>query len=450
MFTRRIAENFSSPNPQPPQRCLNTTQHDRMRLLTVGLNHNTAPLTLREAVAFTEPQLPEGLQALTELPGIEEGAILSTCNRTEIYAVTEGTRESRLGDWLCRQRRLESSHVLPYLYTHSGRDSVRHTLRVAAGLDSMILGEPQILGQMKHAYRQARSAHTAGPLLSRMFQHAFSVAKLVRSSTSIGANPVSVAYAAVRLAQQIFADLGARSAMLVGAGDTIELAARHLHDNGLGRMIFANRSVERAQLLASQYHGYAIPLDEIGKHLAEADMVISATGSDQLVLGAEAIRAALRARKRRPMFLVDLAVPRDIDPAIADLEDAYLYTVDDLRNVIEDNLRSRQEAAQAAEVIVSERTEEFMAWMHSRSATGTISRMRRQAERERDEVLVRARRMLAQGRSIDEVLDFLGTTLTNKLMHTPTASLRQAGPEEQRKLLEAARLLFDLGDDEET
>jgi glutamyl-tRNA reductase len=208
--------------------------------------------------------------------------------------------------------------------------------------------------------------------------------------------------------------------------------------------------VERAQLLASQYHGYAIPLDEIGKHLAEADMVISATGSDQLVLGAEAIRAALRARKRRPMFLVDLAVPRDIDPAIADLEDAYLYTVDDLRNVIEDNLRSRQEAAQAAEVIVSERTEEFMAWMHSRSATGTISRIRRQAERERDEVLVRARRMLAQGRSIDEVLDFLGTTLTNKLMHTPTASLRQAGPEEQRKLLEAARLLFDLGDDEET
>jgi glutamyl-tRNA reductase len=419
-----------------------------MRLLTVGLNHNTAPLALREAVAFTEPQLPESLQTLGALPGIEEGAILSTCNRTEIYAVTDGEAQPPLGDWLCQLRRLESGRLLPHLYTHSGRDSVRHTLRVAAGLDSMILGEPQILGQMKHAYRQARVAHTAGPLLSRMFQHAFSVAKLVRSSTSIGANPVSVAYAAVRLAQQIFSDFGARTAMLIGAGDTVELAARHLHDNGLGRMIFANRSVERAQLLASQYHGYAIRLDEIDKHLAEADMVISATGSDQLVLGIEAVRHALQVRKRRPMFLVDLAVPRDIDPNVAELEDAYLYTVDDLRNVIEDNLRSRQAAATAAEAIISERTEEFMAWMHSRSATGTISRLRNQAERERDEVLERARRLLAQGKSVDEVLEYVGSTLTNKLMHAPTARLRQAGPEEQRKLLEAARRLFNLGDDD--
>ncbi len=418
-----------------------------MRLLTVGLNHTTAPLALREAVAFTDPQLPAGLQALRELPGVEESAILSTCNRTEIYAVAEGEETPPLGDWLCRLRQLESSRVLPHLYTHSGRDSVRHTLRVAAGLDSMILGEPQILGQMKHAYRLARSAHTAGPLLSRMFQHAFSVAKLVRSSTRIGENPVSVAYAAVRLAQQIFADFGARTAMLIGAGDTIELAARHLHDNGLGRMIFANRSVERAQLLASQYHGYAIRLEEIGKHLAEADMVVSATASEQLVLPLAEVRAALRARKRRPMFLVDLAVPRDIDPAVGGLEDAYLYTVDDLRNVIEDNLRSRQAAAEAAEAIISERTEEFMAWMYSRSAAGTISQLRNQAERERDEVLARARRLLAQGRPVDEVLAFIAGTLTNKLMHAPTARLRQAGPDEQRALLDAARRLFDLGDD---
>ncbi len=419
-----------------------------MRLLTIGLNHNTAPLALREAVAFTEPQLPEGLQTLTALPGIEEGAILSTCNRTEIYAVAEGDTAPPLGDWLCRQRKLESSRLTPYLYTHSGRDSVRHTLRVAAGLDSMILGEPQILGQMKQAYHKARVAHTAGPLLSRMFQHAFSVAKLVRSSTSIGANPVSVAYAAVRLAQQIFSDFGSRTAMLIGAGDTIELAARHLHDNGMGRMIFANRSIERAQLLASQYHGYAIRLDEIDKHLAEADMVISATGSEQLILPIAAVRQALQLRKRRPMFLVDLAVPRDIDPAVTELEDAYLYTVDDLRNVIEDNLRSRREAATAAEAIISERTEEFMAWMHSRSATGTINSLRRQAERERDAVLERARRLLAQGKPIDEVLDYIGSTLTNKLMHAPTSRLRQAGPEEQRRLLETTRRLFNLGDDD--
>jgi glutamyl-tRNA reductase len=420
-----------------------------MRLLTVGLNHATAPLALREAVAFTDPQLPEGLQALSTLPGIEESAILSTCNRTEIYAVAAGEDVPALGDWLCRQRRLESGQLLPHLYTHRGRDSVRHTLRVAAGLDSMILGEPQILGQMKHAYRLARSAHTAGPLLSRMFQHAFSVAKLVRSTTRIGASPVSVAYAAVRLAKQIFADLGNRTALLIGAGDTIELAARHLHDHGIVRMIFANRSLERAQLLASQYHGYAIRLDEIGQHLAEADMVLSATASGHLVLGADEVRAALRARKRRPIFLVDLAVPRDIDPAVAELEDAYLYTVDDLRNVIQDNLRSRQAAAEAAETIVCERTDEFMAWMHSRSATGTITRLRLQAGRERDEVLARARRLLAQGRSIDEVLDYVGSTLTNKLMHGPTARLRQAGPDEQRKLLEAARRLFDLRDEDE-
>lgn len=419
-----------------------------MRLLTVGLNHNTAPLPLREAVAFTDPQLPHGLEALTTLPGVSEGAILSTCNRTEIYAVAENDAAAPLSEWLCQWRQLESTRLLPHLYSHRDRDSVRHTLRVAAGLDSMILGEPQILGQMKHAYRQARIAHTAGPLLSRMFQHAFSVAKLVRSSTSIGANPVSVAYAAVRLAQQIFADFGARSAMLIGAGDTVELAARHLHDNGLGRMIFANRSVERAQLLATQYQGYAIRLEEIDKHLAEADIVISATGADHLILNSDAVRRALQTRRRRPMFLVDLAVPRDIDPTVAELEDAYLYTIDDLRNVIDDNLRSRQAAATAAEAIITERTEEFMSWLHSRSATGTISQLRTQAERSRDEVMERARRLLAQGRPIEEVLEYIGSTLTNKLMHTPTARLRQAGPDEQRKLLEAARQLFDLNDSE--
>jgi glutamyl-tRNA reductase len=280
-----------------------------------------------------------------------------------------------------------------------------------------------------------------------MFQHAFSTAKLVRTTTRIGASPVSVAFAAVRLAQQIFADFGERTGMLIGAGDTAELAAKHLSEQGLGRMIFANRSLDRAQMLASHFHGYAIALDEIGKHLAEADIVISATSSETPLLSVATVRAALATRRRRPMFLVDLAVPRDIDPAVAELEDAYLYTVDDLRDVIEEGLRTRREAAVHAEAIIAERTDEFMTWLHSRSATHVINTLRGSAERNRDEVIDRARRLLAQGRPPEEVLQYLGETLTNRLLHLPTVRLREASPAEQRRLLEAARRLFDLDTD---
>ena len=250
-----------------------------MTLLTVGLNHHTAPLSVRESAAFPVEQFDSALDEFLRLPHVYEGAILSTCNRTELYAVTDAPGDGALREWLCEQRGLNTRAMAHHFYIYRDRDSIRHTLRVAAGLDSMILGEPQILGQMKAAYRQSRAARGAGPLLTRLFEHSFAVAKQIRSETDIGANPVSVAYAGVSLARQIFADLSETCAMLIGAGDTIELTARYLAETGVRRMVFANRSVERAQALASRYHGYAIALPDVPEHLAEADMVISSTAA---------------------------------------------------------------------------------------------------------------------------------------------------------------------------
>ncbi|MEQ8800037.1 MAG: glutamyl-tRNA reductase [Phycisphaerales bacterium] len=419
-----------------------------MTLITVGLNHNTAPLAVRETLAFPIDQCGPALSRLTELPGVAEGAIVSTCNRTELYAAGKTPDDQRLRHWLCDQRGLDAAGLAPHFYVYRDRDSIRHALRVAAGLDSMILGEPQILGQMKEAFRQAQAATTAGPLLTRLFEHSFAVAKSVRSETDIGANPVSVAYAGVSLARQIFAEFNETTAMLIGAGDTIELTARHLADAGVQRMIFANRSLDRAQALAERFTGYAIPLSDVAAHLAEADMVVTSTAAPNHVVSLANVRDSVRKRRRRPIFMLDLAVPRDIDPAAGSLEDVYLYSVDDLQGVIRDNLRSRHSAALVADGMIDERIDEFVAWMDSRRAVDTISQLRHRAEQQREAVLARARRMLAQDQSPDEVMQYLANTLTNKLMHDPTAALRRARGQEQQQLLEQARRLFDLPDEE--
>lgn len=417
-----------------------------MAILTLGLNHNSAPLAIRERLAFPADGLPSSLRALAGLPEVEEAAILSTCNRTEVYCgIRQGSQETLI-DWIAQERRLRREEFHPYLYAHAGTDTIRHMFRVACGLDSMILGEPQILGQMKTAYQAAAEAGTLGKTLSRLFQHTFTAAKKVRTDTAIGSSPVSVAFAAVRLAQRIFDDLKDQTAILIGAGETIELTARHLHEQGIGEMIIANRTFDRAHTLAAQFNGFAISLAELPKHLSKADIVVASTGSPLPILGKGSVESALKSRKHKPMFMVDLAVPRDIEPEVEHLHDVYLYTVDDLRNTVEEGLRSRQEAAKQAEEIIDTEVDHFLGWLRVQGATDTIRDFRSQADRIREDALTTALRALKAGKPPEEVLSLLSTSLTNKLIHLPSTQIRQASIDERYDLIAAARDLFQLRD----
>ncbi|WP_022947577.1 glutamyl-tRNA reductase [Methylohalobius crimeensis] len=415
-----------------------------MILLALGLNHTTAPIAIREQLAFPADRLGEWLHGLRTLPGVREAAILSTCNRTELYCATEQADRHLLVNWLAQTQNLTSDVFEPYLYVHTDAEFIRHLFRVACGLDSMVLGEPQILGQMKTAYRTAHQAGTLGKTLNRLFQHTFSAAKKVRTDTAIGTSPISVAFAAVRLAQQIFDDLGEQTALLIGAGETVELTAQHLHQQGIGRIIVANRTFDKAHTLASQFGGYAIALRELSAHLHEADIVVSSTASQLPILGKGAVERAIKQRRHKPMFMVDLAVPRDIEPELDRLEDVYLFTVDDLKGIVEENRRARREAALQAEEIIAMEVEHFLAWLRSQGATDTIRSLRSQADQLREEALARARRALRQGASPEEALALLAHTLTNKLLHNSCAQLRQAGIHERHDLVAAARELFKL------
>jgi glutamyl-tRNA reductase len=332
----------------------------------------------------------------------------------------------------------------PCLYRHFDADVVRHLLRVASGLDSMILGEPQIAGQLKDAFRAAQSHGVVGPYLGKLFQHAFAVAKEVRTDTAIGANPVSVAFAAITLAKQIFGDLGGIKALLIGAGETVELAARHLHGAGVAELLVANRDMQRATRLAGRYNGRALGLSQLPEVLSEADVVISSTGSTLPILGKGAVEQALKRRRRRPVFMVDIAVPRDIEPEIGRLQEVFLYTVDDLRQVIDASVAARHEAAGEAEQIIAAQVDNFLAWERSLGAVDTIKDFRGQADGIRQRTLAQARRMLERGRSPEHALEFLAHTLTTRLLHNPTVGLRQAGRDERHELISAARELFDL------
>jgi len=427
-------------NPLSPSKNLPT-----MSLLAFGINHKTAPVEIREKVAFTPDRIDHALHQLASNPAVQEAAILSTCNRTEIYLGMNCLETKGVLAWLADFHQLSDRDLLPYAYAHPDQTAVRHILRVASGLDSLILGEPQILGQVKAAYSAARDAGTISTQLDRLFQHTFAVAKQIRTDTAIGSSAVSVAFAAVSLARQIFSTLTSRTALLIGAGETIELAARHLRQNGIGRIIVANRTLDRAHLLATELGGYAIALSEIPKHLAEADIVISSTASPQPILGKSTVEAAIKVRRHRPMFMVDIAVPRDIEPEVGKLADVYLYTVDDLKEVIQENLRSRQEAAKQAEEIIDVQVMAFMGWVQSLGAVATICACRAQAESLRDLELERAQRMLAAGRDPAEVLRLLARGLTNKFLHQPCTQLRQAAYEGRTEILTVAQELFDLG-----
>ncbi|WP_029134776.1 glutamyl-tRNA reductase [Sedimenticola selenatireducens] len=417
-----------------------------MALITLGLNHKTAPIDIRERLTFGPDIIVAALRSLSERPGIDEAVILSTCNRTELYCAHTRSGREEICAWLGEFHGLEQETISPFLYSYQDQECVRHLLKVASGLDSMVLGEPQILGQVKQAFQTANDASATGKFLGRLFQHTFSVAKQVRTDTAIGHSPVSVAFAAVSLARQIFSDLSQQTALLIGAGETIELAARHLHQHGIGRIIVANRTLEKAHQLAGQFDGFAIGLTEIPNHLAEADIVISSTASPLPVVGKGTVESALKKRKHQPIFMVDIAVPRDIESEVSELNDIYLYTVDDLQEVIQENLRSRQEAAEQAVEIVDLHVDEFMGWLRSLDAVGMIQDYRRQAERMRDEVLERALKQMQSGKSPEESLRFLAHTLTNKLLHTPSTQIRQAGFEGQSEILEAANTLFQISD----
>jgi glutamyl-tRNA reductase len=420
--------------------------YNPMPLLALGLNHQTAPVGVRERVAFAPERLHPALRDLLDRGGAHEAAILSTCNRTELYCDLDDGDSRQVVEWLGDYHRLRTVDLWPYLYQHADGRAVRHILRVASGLDSLVLGEPQILGQVKAAYQAANSAGALGTRLERLFQHTFAVAKQVRTDTRIGASPVSVAFAAVSLAKQIFADLPRCTALLIGAGDTMELVARHLRENSIGRLIVANRTLERAHALAASFAGYAIALEEIPAHLGEADMVISATASPGFMLEAPLVRRCLQQRRHQPMFMVDLAVPRDIDPATADLDDVYLYTVDDLKDIIQENLRSRQAAAAQAEEIIDSQVEHFMAWLRTQDSAASLRALRQRAEAVRDATLARAQRQLVQGKDPADVLNFLANTLTNKLMHLPCAGLREAAAQGDVKTLALIQNLYRLRD----
>jgi len=418
---------------------------NRMSLVVVGINHRTAPVDVRERVVFDPARVPDALRELASLDEIEEAVIVSTCNRTELYCVTE-CGEAELADWLQNYHQLGSS-IRHCLYHHDDMRAVSHVFAVASGLDSMVLGEPQILGQLKDAYRAAQETGTTGPLLNRLFQAAFSVAKRVRTETEIGANAVSVASAAVAMAKTVFASFENRTALMVGAGETVALAARHLHADGLRRMIIANRSVERAQELAAEFQGFAIGLDDIGAHLREADIVVASTASPHAIITRDMAAAALRARKRRPIFMVDIAVPRDIEASVAELEDVYLFTVDDLQSVVNENMENRRQAAREADRMIATEVDRFELQLRTRSAAPTIRRLRHEAERTRELTLEQARRMLAAGRGTDEVLEFLAATLTNRLIHAPSQRLREAAESGDEKIIGAIADIYHLDRD---
>ena len=394
-----------------------------MALHVLGINHQTAPVSLRETVAFGPDTLRKALESLRAQAGVQEAVLLSTCNRTELYARSDNGPDA-LANWLAGQQRA-GDDLHAYLYRHDEANAVRHLFRVATGLDSLVLGEPQILGQVKQAWSEARDAGSLGGPLDRAFQQAFATAKRARTETTIGRNPVSVASTAVRLAQESFARLDESDVLLIGAGETIELAARHLVAGKVRRLLVANRTLAHAQDLASRHGGIALPLEDLDRHLAEADIVLSATAARTPILHRAQVEQALRQRRHRPMLLLDLAVPRDISEDVADLRDVFLYTVDDLERAIEDNRAARRDAAEQAEAIIEVHAARFLSALGHGDASAPLRRLREHGQAVQAQALAKARAQLAAGRDPAEVLDLLAHTLTNKLLHAPSAALRE-------------------------
>ena len=411
-------------------------------IFTLGINHHSAPLAIRERVAFNAEKLQQALADLTHSRPVKEVAILSTCNRTEIYCAAESPEV--VIEWLAQYHQVALNDITPYLYTHDQPAAIRHAFRVASGLDSMVIGEPQILGQMKDAVRIAEESGTLGTQLHKLFQRSFSVAKEVRSTTAIGANIVSMAAAGVHLAERIFESVSEQRILFIGAGEMIELCAAHFCARQPKQVTIANRTMERGRALAERFNGTAIRLDELGEHLAQHDIVVSCTASPLPIIGLGLVERAVKTRRHRPMFMVDLAVPRDIEEEVGDLDDVFLYTVDDLALVVESGLESRQAAVVEAEDIIAARVQDFLGWLAARDTVPVIRSLRDSAERMRRHEMEHAIKLLAKGEAPEKVLEHLSHRLTNKFLHAPTQALNLADEGERNELQAATARLFYL------
>ena len=415
-----------------------------MALIALGINHDTATVDIREKVAFAPEQMPDALRSLCAVENVSEAIILSTCNRTEILVHGKQAQANEILHWLASFHTLHVSSFETSHYCYHDEEAVHHMIKVAAGLDSMVLGEPQILGQMKSAYAVALDTGTVSGTLNQAMQHTLNYAKKIRTQTAIGENPVSVAYAAVHLSQRIFSELKDTSALLIGAGETIDLVARHLLEKNVSKIIVANRTLARAQDLAAQYGAEAILLPDIPSRLAEVDIVISSTASQLPVLGKGAVEQAIRKRKRRPMFMMDIAVPRDIEPEVSSLRDVYLYTVDDLRDIIDENKKARLNEVEKADFILAEGVEAFRHLQRENDVVPIIRAFRQQAESISESELQKALKQLEKGSEPEKVLENMARLLTNKLIHAPSTSLKKASAEGNHDTIAEFIKLFDL------
>lgn len=415
-----------------------------MSLIVLGINHKTATVKLREKVAFSPQQLHEALLAFKTRGIVESGVIISTCNRTEIYCEILDTDCEPLIHWLKEFHQLDDDTLLPCLYTYTDRCAVQHLMRVACGLDSLVLGEPQILGQVKQAYAESLHIDIISGSLERLFHKTFAVAKRVRTETDIGGNAVSVAFAACSLARQIFESLETTTALLVGAGETIELVAKHLVEHQCKQLIVANRTRERAASLANAFGAKVIALEEIPQSMQYADIVISSTAAPLPIIGKGMVEKALRIRRHQPMLLIDIAVPRDIEEEVGELSDAYLYTVDDLHSIVEKNRQQRKVAAIQAEAIIEEESDAFMTWMRSQTAVESIKQYRMQSIACKEILLKKGLHALSCGADPEKVMIELSNKLTNKLIHAPTKAMQDAARNEDEHLLAKLRQSFDL------
>jgi len=411
-----------------------------MSFIALGINHKSAPVELREKVAFSPDRLVHALQSCPQKTGVDELVILSTCNRTELYVQTNDemsveTNIIELREWLANFHQMPLTQLTQHSYVKNDEQAIQHLMSVACGLDSLIVGEPQILGQVKQAFSEAKNAGKISITMERLFDATFSVAKKVRTETDIGANAVSVAFAAVQLAKQIFSDLSKSKVLLIGAGETIELVAKHLQDANAKHITVANRTLERAQNLASTLNGEAITISQIPEHLAQADIVISSTASSLPLIGQGMVERAIKARKHKAMLLVDLAVPRDIEAEVGDFDDAFLYTVDDLQNIVEQNVANREVAAQQAQVMIQAQIEQFLSWQQTFQKVDMIKLYRERSEEIKQNAIIKAQKQIADGVDVNTVIESLAFKLTNSLMHGPTKALQAASKKDDDSAL---------------
>ncbi len=419
-----------------------------MDIIVVGLSHKTAPVEIRERVAFPPTAMAAPLQRMLELPSVSEGLIVSTCNRVELYAVSRHPEAAviELKDFMASYHNLQPQDLADHLYFYEGEEAIRHVLRVAASLDSMVVGEPQILGQIKTAYGYASEFRTAGAILNRFLHKAFSVAKRVRTETAIASHAVSVSFAAVELARKIFDSLEGKTVMLIGAGEMCELAAKHFVNNGVSRVLVTNRTFSRAEKLAEEFSGVAVNFDNFQEQLHRVDIVLSSTGAPDYVLTARKLKEVSKARRYKPMFLIDIAVPRDIDPAANRIDSIYLYDVDDLQGVVEANLKERQKEAARAELIIDDEVRQFQAWLKTLEVKPTIVALRKQLEGIRRSEIEKTLAGLADlGERERKAIDAMTSAIINKILHRPTSVLKMAGSNEDgSEYIDAVRTLFDL------